>query len=176
MIRPADANETAYAWKYALEHRAGPVALILTRQGLPILDQAKFASASNLERGAYGLIEERNTDVLLLATGSEVHPAIEAYKLLADDGIKAQVVSMPSLEIFEGQDKQYQQSVLPASVKARVGIEAGVRQGWDKWFGDKGVFIGMSSFGASAPGKICFERFGITTEAIVNAAKQILNK
>jgi len=176
VIRPADANETAYAWKYTLEHRAGPVALILTRQGLPILDQAKFASASNLERGAYSLIEERNPDVLVLATGSEVHPAIEAHKLLADDGIKAQVVSMPSWEIFEGQDKQYQERVLPASVKARVGIEAGVRQGWDKWLGDKGVFIGMSSFGASAPGKICFERFGITAEAIVNAAKQVLNK
>jgi len=176
VIRPADANETAYAWKYALEHRAGPVALILTRQGLGVLDQTKFASASNLKKGAYSLFEEHNPDVLLLATGSEVHPAIEAHKLLADEGIKTQVVSMPSWEIFEAQDKQYRESVLPTGIKARVGIEAGVRQGWDKWLGAAGVFIGMSSFGASAPGKICFEKFGITAEAVVDAAKQLLNK
>ncbi|MHC4721387.1 MAG: transketolase-like TK C-terminal-containing protein [Planctomycetota bacterium] len=175
VIRPADANETAYAWKYALEHRARPVALVLTRQGLGVLDQKKFASASNLEKGAYSLLEAENPDVLLLATGSEVGPAIEAHGLLAADGIGARVVSMPSWELFEAQDKQYQDSVLPASIKARVGIEAGVRQGWDKWLGDKGVFIGMSSFGASAPGKICFEEFGITAAAIAEAAKQILN-
>jgi transketolase len=175
VIRPADANETAYAWKYALEHRAGPVALILTRQGLKVLDQKKFASASNLEKGAYSLFEMENPDVLLLATGSEVGPAMEAHGLLAADGIKAQVVSMPSWELFEAQDKQYQDSVLPVSVKARVGIEAGVRQGWDKWLGDKGVFVGMSSFGASAPGSICFEKFGITAGAIAEAAKQVLN-
>ncbi len=174
VIRPADANETAYAWKYALEHRAGPVALILTRQGLGVLDQKKFASASNLEKGAYSLLEEQNPDVLLLATGSEVGPAIEAHGLLAADGIKAQVVSMPSWELFEGQDKQYQDSVLPANVKARVGIEAGVRQGWDKWLGDKGVFIGVSSFGASAPGAVCFEKFGITPQRVIDAAKKCM--
>jgi transketolase len=175
VIRPADANETAYAWKYALEHCGRPVALILTRQGLPVLDQKKFASASNLAKGAYSLIEAENPDVLLLATGSEVGPAMEAHGLLAADGIGARVVSMPSWELFEAQDKQYQDSVLPASVRARVGVEAGVRQGWDKWLGDKGVFIGMSSFGASAPASICFEKFGITAEAIVQAAKQVLN-
>ena len=175
VIRPADANETAYAWKYALEHRAEPVALVLTRQGLPVLDQDKFASASNLEKGAYSLIEVESPDVLLLATGSEVHLVIEAHKLLADEGIKAQVVSMPSWELFEKQDKQYQESVLPASVKVRVGIEAGVRQGWDRWLGDKGVFIGMSSFGASAPGPVCLKEFEITAGAIVKAAKQVLN-
>ncbi len=175
VFRPADANETAYAWKYTLEHRDGPVALILTRQGLPVLDQEKFTSAANLEKGAYALIEQQNPDVLLLATGSEVHLVIEAHKLLADEGIKAGVVSMPSWEIFEEQDKQYQESVLPASVKARVGIEAGVRQGWDRWLGDKGVFIGMSSFGASAPGPVCLKEFGITAGAIVKAAKQVLN-
>jgi transketolase len=174
VIRPADANETAYAWKYALEHGAEPVALILTRQGLPVLDQTRFASASNLEKGAYSLIEVENPDVLLLATGSEVGPAIEAHGLLAADGIKAQVVSMPSWELFEGQSKQYRDSVLPASVKARVGIEAGVRQGWDKWLGDKGVFIGMSSFGASAPGSVCFDKFGITAESVIAAAKKCM--
>jgi transketolase len=176
VIRPADATETAYAWKYALEHRAGPVALILTRQGLEVLDQGKYASASNLEKGAYSLIEVKNPDILLLATGSEVGPAIEAHAQLAADGIKAQVVSMPSWELFEAQDKQYQDSVLPAGVKARVAVEAGVRQGWDKWLGDEGVFVGMSSFGASAPASICFEKFGITAEAIAQAARQILNR
>ena len=138
------------------------------------MDQKKFASASNLAKGAYSLIEVENPDLLLLATGSEVGPAIEAHGLLAANGIKAQVVSMPSWELFEGQSKQYRDSVLPASVRARVGIEAGVRQGWDKWLGDKGVFIGMLSFGASAPGKICFEKFGITAEAIAEAAKRVL--
>jgi len=171
VIRPADANETAFAWKYVLEHRDRPVALILTRQGLPILNQDKFASASNLEKGAYSLIEGQSPDVLLLATGSEVHLAMEAHGLLAAEGIKAGVVSMPSWELFEKQDKQYQESVLPASVKVRVGIEAGVRQGWDRWLGDKGVFIGMSSFGASAPGLVCLKEFGITAGAIVKAAK-----
>ncbi|HIJ72000.1 MAG TPA: transketolase [Planctomycetes bacterium] len=171
VIRPADANETAYAWKYALEYCDRPVALILTRQGLPNLDQKEFASASNLEKGAYSIIGQSNPDVILMATGSEVHPAIEAHNLLADDGIKAQVLSMPSWEIFEAQDSQYQESVLPARAKARIGIEAGVRQGWDKWLGDGGIFIGMSSFGASAPGKLCFEKFGITAGAIAEAAK-----
>ena len=171
VIRPADANETAHAWKYALEHRDSPVALIFTRQGLGVLDQEKFASASNLEKGAYALIGEPDCDVLLLATGSEVQLAIKAYDQLGAEGIKARVVSMPSWELFERQDKHYHDSVLPGDVKARVGIEAGVRQGWDKWLGDAGVFIGMSSFGASAPGKVCFEKFGITAGAIVEAAK-----
>jgi transketolase len=172
VIRPADANETAYAWKYALEHRTGPTAIILTRQGLPILDQTKYTAASNLEKGAYVLIEQQDPDVLLLVTGSEVRLAIEAHGLLAADGIKAQVVSMPSWEIFEAQDKQYRDGILPPHVRARVAVEAGVRQGWDKWLGDKGVFVGMSSFGASAPGRICFEKFGITAGAIVEAAKR----
>ena len=174
VIRPADANETAYAWKYALEYCDRPVALVLTRQGLPSLDQKEFASASNLEKGAYNIIELPNPDVILLATGSEVHPAVEAHNLLAEDGIKAQVVSMPSWEIFEAQDSQYQESVLPAKVKARVGIEAGVRQGWDRWLGNGGIFIGMSSFGESAPGKLCFEKFGITAGAITEAAKHVI--
>ena len=172
VIRPADANETAYAWKYALEHRDGPVALIFTRQGLGVLDQEKFAIASNLEKGAYVLVGEADSEVLLLATGSEVQLAIKAYAQLGAEGIKARVVSMPSWELFERQDKHYHDSVLPGDVKARVGIEAGVRQGWDKWLGDKGVFVGMSSFGKSAPGTVCFEKFGITAEKVVEAAKK----
>jgi transketolase len=172
VIRPADANETAYAWKYALQHRNSPVALIFTRQGLPVLDQEKFASASNLEKGAYVLVGEADSEVLLLATGSEVQLAIKAHAQLAAGGIKAQVVSMPSWELFEKQDKTYRDTVLPPDVKARVGIEAGVRQGWDKWLGDKGVFVGMSSFGTSAPGAVCFEKFDITVEAVAEGAKK----
>lgn len=171
VIRPADANETAQAWKFALEHRDGPVALLFTRQGLPILDQDKYASATNLSKGAYVLVGADKPDVLLLATGSEVSVALCAAEGLAEEGISAQVVSMPCWELFEQQSQKYRDSVIPPSVKARVGVEAGVELGWHKWMGEKGVFIGMSSFGASAPGKVCFEKFGITVEKVVEAAK-----
>jgi transketolase len=172
VIRPADANETAQAWKFALEYRDGPVALVLSRQGLPVLDQDKYGSAANLGKGAYVLVGADNPDVLLLATGSEVSIALCAAEGLANDGIKAQVVSMPCWELFEEQSKEYRDSVLVPSVKARVGIEAGVGQGWSKWLGDNGSFIGMSSFGASAPAKVCFEKFGITVEKTIGAAKK----
>ncbi len=172
-IRPADANETAWMWKFALEYKKSPISMALTRQGLPTLDQDKYGKASGLEKGAYVLIKQDNPDVLLLATGSEVSMAIEACEALAKDGVKAQVVSMPCWELFEQQDQAYQDSVLPPSVKARVGVEAGVREGWDKWIGSDGAFIGMSSFGASAPYKECYKQFGITTEAVVQAAKKL---
>ena len=172
VIRPADANETAQAWKFALEHRDGPVALLLTRQGLAVIDQNKYSSAANLSQGAYVLLGADKPDVLLLATGSEVSIALDAVEKLAAEGISAQVVSMPCWELFEKQSKEYRDSVLPPGVKARIGIEAGVELGWSKWLGDKGLFTGMSSFGASAPGKVCFEKFGITVENIVKAAKK----
>ena len=175
VFRPADANETAQAWKFALEHRDGPVALLLTRQGLPVIDQNKYSSAANLIKGAYVLAGADNPDVLLLASGSEVSVALEAAEKLAVEKIAAQVISMPCWELFEKQDKKYRDSVIPPSVKARVGIEAGVEQGWWKWLGDKGVFIGMSSFGASAPGKVCFEKFGITVEKTIEAAKKAMS-
>jgi transketolase len=175
-FRPADANETAQMWKYILENRECPVAMALTRQGLTVLDQSKFGSSENLKKGAYVLIKEDNPDVLLLGTGSEVHLAIEAAEKLAVEGIKAQVVSMPSWELFEKQDESYKESVLPSSVRARVGVEAGIRLGWDRWLGDRGVFVGMSSFGASAPAKVCFEKFGITVEKVVAAAKESLGR
>ena len=175
VFRPADANETAQAWKFVLEHRDGPAALLLTRQGLPVIDQNKYGSAANLSKGAYVLAGADKPDVLLLASGSEVSVALEAAEKLAAEKIAAQVVSMPCWELFEKQDKKYQDSVLPPSVKVRVGIEAGVEQGWSKWLGDKGVFIGMSSFGASAPAKICFEKFGITTENVIKAVKKSMS-
>ena len=175
VIRPADGNETAQAWKFALEYRDGPVALLLTRQGLPILDQDKYAFATNLSKGAYVLVGADKPDVLLLATGSEVSVALCAAEGLANEGISAQVVSMPCWKLFEKQSQKYKDSVIPPSVKARIGVEAGVELGWPKWLGERGIFIGMSSFGASAPGKVCFERFGITVESVVEAAKTARN-
>ncbi|MBN2595076.1 MAG: transketolase, partial [Sedimentisphaerales bacterium] len=174
VFRPADANETAQAWKYALEHRDGPVALLLTRQGLPVLDQDKYGSATNLNKGAYVLLATDRPDVLLLATGSEVSVALSAAEALAKENIAAQVVSMPCWELFEKQSREYKDSVIPPAVRARVAIEAGVEQGWHKYLGDKGIFIGMSSFGASAPGKVCMEKFGITVENVIDAAKMCI--
>jgi len=176
VFRPAEANETAQAWKYILEHRDGPAALLLTRQGLPVLDQNKYASAANLSRGAYVLAGGEKPEVLLLASGSEVSVALHAAQGLEKQGISSQVVSMPCWELFEQQDQGYKDSVIPPAVKARVGIEAGVEQGWRKYLGEAGVFIGLSSFGVSAPGKVCFEKFGITAEAAVAAALRLLGK
>jgi len=173
VIRPGDANETVEAWKYALENCDGPVVMAFTRQSLPNLDQDKYPSAANLRKGAYVLIEQSEPDVLLIATGSEVQLALEACEVLWAEGIKAQVVSMPSFELFERQDKSYQDSVLPPTVRGRVAIEAGVESGWRKWIGADGVFIGMSSFGASAPGARCFEEFGFTVDNVVKAAKKV---
>jgi transketolase len=148
------------------------VALLLTRQGLPVLDQNKYNSATNLNKGAYVLLAADNPDVLLLATGSEVSVALSAAEALAKENIASRVVSMPCWELFEQQSQQYKDSVIPPEVKARVGIEAGIEQGWRKYIGDKGVFIGVSTFGASAPAKVCFEKYGITAENVINAAKK----
>jgi transketolase len=172
MFRPADATETAHAWKYTLENNDLPVAFALTRQGVPVLNQDQYGSAKNVTKGAYVLIAEEKPDVLLLASGSEVDLAVQAHVILAADGIKAQVVSMPCWELFEMQDQAYKESVIPRSVRARVGVEAGIRQGWDYYLGTNGQFVGMHSFGASAPFKTCYEKFGITAEAVVAAAKQ----
>ncbi|HDS83894.1 MAG TPA: transketolase [Phycisphaerales bacterium] len=176
VFRPADANETARMWKYILEHKDGPMATALTRQGLPVLDPAKYPGMKDFEKGAYVLVKADKPDVLLLATGSEVQVALAAAETLAAEGVKAQVVSMPCWELFEAQDAAYKESVIPASVKARVGIEAGVRLGWDRWLGPCGEFVGMHTFGSSGPFKVCFEQFGLTSEAVVAAAKKSMNK
>jgi transketolase len=173
VIRPADANETVQAWKFALEYKDGPVTLLLTRQGLPVLDQNKYASAANLSKGAYVLLSAEKPDVLLLASGSEISIALCAAEGLEKEGIKTSVISMPCWELFEKQNQKYKDSVIPPNVTARVGIEAGIELGWHKYLGDKGIFIGMSSFGASAPAKVCFEKFGITVENAIAAAKKV---
>jgi transketolase len=174
VLRPADANETAVAWRFALEHREGPVMLALTRQKLPVLDRTVCAPAENLRKGAYTLTGAPDPRVLLLAAGSEVHLALEAMKELDRDGIASRVVSMPSWELFERQPPEYREQVLPSSVRARVAVEAGVRQGWDRYIGPGGEFIGMHTFGASAPYQKAYEGFGITVSHIVESAKGVL--
>lgn len=172
VLRPADATETAAAWKFALEHRAGPVAIALTRQKVPVIDRKRFPSAANLERGAYTLVDAAEPQVLLIATGSEVSLAMQACDRLAAEKISARVVSMPSWELFEQQSQEYRDEVLPPRIVARVVVEAGVRMGWERYLGARGEFVGMSSFGASAPLEAVFKGFGITIEAVVNAAKR----
>lgn len=176
VLRPADANETAYAWKIAFEHK-GPVALLLTRQNVMTLDRTKYPPASNIAKGAYVLVKQDKPDVIIIGTGSEVEIALKGAEKLAAENIKAQVVNMASWELFEKQDKAYKDSVLPPNVRARVAVEAGVEMGWSKYIGDKGIFIGMSGFGVSAPYQVCYEKFGITANAVADAAKKsIQNK
>ncbi len=172
MIRPADANETAEAWRIAMRKTDGPVGLALTRQKLPVLDAAKAKGAA---KGAY-VVEEASTAprLILLATGSEVHLAVEARKKLEADGIPTRVVSMPSWELFAAQPASYQQEVLPPSIRARVSIEAGITSGWQRWVGSEGRTIGIDHFGASAPAEILFEKFGLNVENVVSAAKGLL--
>jgi transketolase len=177
VIRPCDANETSEAWRYALESQNGPIALALSRQSLPTLDRTIFAPASELSRGAYILHDTRDgkPDVILIATGSEVPIALEAYEKLEEKGVKARVVSMPSWELFDKQPEDYQCQVLPFEIKSRIAIEAGITQGWHRYVGSTGEVIGLDSFGASAPYKILYEKFGITVEQVVEKALALLN-
>ncbi|MFQ5736089.1 MAG: transketolase [Thermodesulfobacteriota bacterium] len=177
VIRPADAAETAEAWKAALLHEHGPVVLVLTRQGLPVLDRQKYPAASLLARGAYALTCVDSTpDLILIATGSEMHLALEAAEALAGDGVNARVVSMPSWELFDEQEQAYKDSVLPPDVRARISIEAGSTQGWSRYVGIDGETIGIERFGASAPYKTIFERFGFTAANITSRAMALLQR
>jgi transketolase len=177
VIRPADANETVEAWKSALIHKGSPVALVLTRQKVQVLDRTKFASADNLSRGAYILVESENKpDVIIMASGSEVALAVEAFYSLQAEGINARIVSFPSWELFEAQSDEYKESVLPGSIKARISIEAGVSQGWEKYLGDYGEAISIDKFGASAPSEVLFKEYGFTTEAVVKKVKSFIVK
>ena len=177
VIRPADANETVEAWRVALTH-AGPTCLILTRQNLPVLDRAGVQPDGGVEQGGYALADSRqgNPQVILIATGSEVAVAIGAQKLLEEKGVAARVVSMPSWEIFERQPQSYRDSVLPPTVTARVAVEAGVPLGWHKYVGPAGDVVGMTRFGASAPGPVVFEKFGFTPENVAARALRLLGK
>jgi transketolase len=173
-IRPADANETAQAWKVALEREGGPVALALTRQKVPTFDRSVVASAEGVGRGAYVLWESDEAnglpDLLLLATGSEVWVALDAARQLDAQGVHARVVSMPCWELFEAQPTDYRDEVLPPDVKARLSVEAGVAQGWHRWVGEEGDTVALDRFGSSAPGTTVLERLGYTVDNVVNRA------
>ncbi|MEK7353452.1 MAG: transketolase [Chloroflexota bacterium] len=183
-LRPADATETAEAWEIALERRHGPTALITTRQSLPVLDRSRVP-ASVVRRGAYVIWEAGATgsterspqaDVIIIGTGSEVHIALEAGRLLQEDGIKARIVSMPSWELFNAQPPDYRHKILPPEIRARISIEAGTPLGWERYVGLDGVAIGIARFGASAPGNTVYEKLGITAQHVVEEAVRLLHK
>ena len=176
VIRPADANETAQAWAAAMEYKAAPKGLALSRQNLPVLEGTKEKAADGVRRGAYILVEssKETPDVILLATGSEVQLAVEAAKQLESEGTATRVVSAPCLEWFDEQDTEYRESVLPSSVLARVSIEAGVSMPWHKYTSSFGRTVSLEHFGASAPAGELFEKFGFTAEAVVDAARDAL--
>ncbi len=177
VIRPADATETAAAWRHAIKSKSTPTALILSRQKLPLIDRSEFPPADMLEKGAYVLADSDGTpDVILIASGSEVGISIEAAKKLAEKRVTARVVSMPSWELFDKMPIDYKDSVLPPAVKARVAVEAGLPLGWEKYTGDSGTIIGISTFGASAPGGTVLENFGFTADNIVETAMKVIGK
>ncbi|HMG69833.1 MAG TPA: transketolase [Gemmatimonadaceae bacterium] len=177
LIRPADASETAEAWRAALKHKKGPVALVLTRQKLPFIDRSKYAAASGLARGAYVLADSPGgaPQVVMMSTGSEVSLILDAQKKLETEGIRTRAVSMPSHEIFARQDQAYRDSVLPKAVK-RIAIEAAHPMSWYRWVGDDGVIIGIDRFGASAPAPVIYAHLGITADRMVEAAKKLVGK
>ena len=178
IIRPADANEVAFAWRAAMERTEGPTMLVLTRQGLPIFDRNKMASAEELYKGAYVLSREKSgaADIILMASGSEVSLIVEAQETLAKEGIDARVVSMPCWELFLKQPQEYHDEVIPPEVKARLAVEAGVPLGWHQWVGDGGDIIGINKFGASAPANENFKQYGFTVENVVQRAKKLITK
>jgi transketolase len=172
VIRPADANETAAAWRIAIEHRTGPVALALTRQKVPYIDRTKYAAAENVSKGAYILAENSTTpDIILIGTGSEVQLVIGAYERLIADSVRVRVISMPSWELFERQPKAYRESVFPATVKKRLAVEAGVELGWHRYASST---VTLNRFGLSAPYEPVFKHFGFTVDNVLAQAKEVL--
>jgi len=178
-LRPADANETVEAWKIALQHRDGPVGLMLTRQNLPTIDRAVYAPASGVARGAYVLADaagDAAPELILIASGSEVALALEAHERLAAEGVRSRVVNLASWRLFGRQDAAYRESVLPAACRRRLAVEAGVTFGWERWVGDEGEVIGLDRYGASAPAGTLFEQFGFTADNVYARAKAVLNR
>jgi transketolase len=177
-LRPADANEVVEAWRYIMQQRHEPVALVLSRQPLPTLDRTRYAAASGLAQGAYVLAEAGDgmPDLILIGTGSEVTLCVGAYERLTSEGVRARVVSMPSWELFERQPLDYRERVLPPSVAARVAVEQASTLGWSRYVGPAGEVIGMNTFGASAPLKALQRKFGFTPEAVVDAARRTMER
>jgi transketolase len=178
VIRPCDANETAVAWRVAIETRDRPVALVLTRQDVSTLDRAHYAAADGLRRGAYVLADAPNgkPDIILIGTGSEVSLIVAAGHRLTAKEINVRIVSMPSWELFDAQPRSYRDAVLPPSVRARLAVEAGASQGWCKYAGDEGDVIGVDRFGASAPGEVVMREYGFTVENICERATELVNR
>jgi transketolase len=177
-LRPADAAETAVAWRIAMERTDGPTWLSLTRQVVARLDRTVCASAGETRKGAYVLAEASGSapEVILIASGSEIGIALEAKEALEGEGTAARVVSMPSWHLFAQQDRSYRELVLPPDVRARVAVEAGSTFGWARWVGEDGTVVGIDHFGASAPAETLYERFGVTTEQVLEAARTSLEK
>jgi transketolase len=176
VVRPAGFNETALAWRHALRQTDRPTVLALSRQGLPVWDPAGVP-ADAVERGAYMLRDcEGEPELILMGTGSEVHQAHEAVKLLDADGVRVRLVSMPCVDRFAEQDRAYRDSVLPPSVRARVAVEAASTFGWHRWVGEQGDIVAMEGFGASAPAKALYEHFGLTGGAIADRARAVLER
>jgi len=177
-LRPADANEVREAWRVILQLRHVPAALVVSRQALPTIDRGRYASAAGVASGGYVLAEADGgrPDVLLLGTGSEVSLCVQAYERLTPDGVRARVVSMPSWELFEQQDRSYRDQVLPPDVTARVSVEQASGFGWERYVGSEGARIGMETFGASAPLQEVQKRFGFTVERVVAAARAQLER
>jgi transketolase len=176
-IRPADATETVEAWRVAMERRSGPTALVLSRQNLPVLDRKVLAPALGLRRGGYVLWQASEwPDAIVIGTGSEVHIALEAGKLLKDKGINARVVSLPSWELFSSQPPEYRTEVLPGELKARVSIEAGTPLGWERYVGLDGMAIGLSRFGASAPARVLYDQLGLTANRVTDEVMRLLER
>ena len=177
VVRPADANETVEAWKVALRRYDGPTAIVLTRQAVPVLDRERYAPAEGLARGAYVLADlgPGEPQIILMASGSEVPLVAQAAERLAAEGVGVRVVSFPSWELFLQQERAYREQVLPPGLWRRVAVEAGVRQGWERWVGDRGLILSVNHFGVSAPGKVVMERFGFTVERVLELAHRLLS-
>ena len=175
-LRPGDANETAQAWKIAIERRGAPTALALSRQNVPTLDRSKFAPAEGVQKGAYVLADLGNKapEIILMASGTELGLMVPAGEQLAAEGLGVRLVSFPSWELFQAQGQAYIQEVLPPEISARVAVEAGVSIGWERWVGDRGIILGVDRFGASAPAARVYQEFGLTVEKVAAAAKALL--
>jgi transketolase len=175
VIRPCDANEVAEAWRVMMAQKHQPSALVLTRQNVPVLDRERYASAEGLKRGGYVLADsDGSPDVILIATGSEVSLAVDAYEELTNGGISARVVSLPSWYLFDLQPDDYREAVLPPSIEARVAVEQASTLGWDRYVGSSGRIVGMHTFGASAPLKEVQRKFGFTPDRVADAARDLL--
>ncbi|MGY5879121.1 MAG: transketolase [Candidatus Thorarchaeota archaeon] len=175
VLRPGDANEVVEAWKIAINRRDGPTLMALTRQKVPVLDRIKYSPASGTTKGAYVLADlGTNPDIILMASGSEIGLITKAAEQLHNDGINVRIVSFPSWELFEKQGQEYQDSVLLPDVKARLVVEAGISQGWERWVGNDGAYVCVNKFGASAPGNVLFEKYGFTVENVVSKAKSLI--